>query len=58
MGWLWLRVLGWAEEGKMKGPAGKEGLGWAKSFHGLDWFWSLLLFFSFSISNSIQTKLI
>jgi len=37
MGWLWLRVLGWAEEGKRKGPAGKEGLGWAKPFHGLDW---------------------
>ena len=52
----WAAVLGWGK--KRKGPAGKEGLGWAKPFHGLDWVLSLLLFFSFSISNSNQTKLI
>ena len=30
----WAAGLGWRK--KRKGPAGKEGLGWAKPFHGLD----------------------
>ena len=51
---------------RVTGPPGKERrwatgkkreTGWAKPFHGLDWVLSLLLFFSFSISNSNQTKL-
>ena len=36
-------ILG--RERNRKGPAGKEGLGWAKPFHGLDWVLSLLLFY-------------
>ena len=52
------RVTGLPGKERRWATGKKRETGWAKPFHGLDWVLSLLLFFSFSISNSNQTKLI
>ena len=56
MGWLWLRVLGWAEEGKKERARreGGVGLGQAVSWVGLGFG---VFFFSFPFLILIQTKL-
>ena len=50
--------LGWATWREGNGPQGRRGWVGPSRFMGWTGFWSLLLFFSFSNSNSNQTKLI